>query len=168
MKKIVKLLICIYILQVLYGAARLKPDAIPRIFARLPNYLSAPKPEAMGSPGKHARRVEKMHEDKQVEWLKNDNINSFQDLSAALAIKLSTDYPEIQILHHDNHVVLFKFKNNDINSNPVISFCMRIFDDLLVRLWSNSVELQKVQLQWLLSHTGSRLCLWSQLCKVTL
>ena len=141
-------------------AARLKPDAILRMFAGLPNYLSAPKPEAMGSPGKRARRVEKMHEDKQVEWLKNDNINSFQDLRAALAIKLSTDYPEIQILQHDNHVVLFKFKNNDdINSNPVISFCMRIFDDLFVRLWSNSVELQKVQLQWLLSHTGSRLCL---------
>ena len=31
---------------------------------------------------------------------------------------------------------------------------MRMFDDLLVRLWINSVELQKVQFQWLLSHTG--------------
>ena len=45
MKKIFKLLICIFILQVLYRAARLKPDATPRIFAGLPNYLSAPKPE---------------------------------------------------------------------------------------------------------------------------
>ena len=110
-----------------------------------------------------------MRQDKHGKWLKSDNINSFQDLRVVLAIKLSTDYPEIQIQQHDNHVVPFKFKNNDdINSNPVISFCMRIFDDLLVRLWINSVELQKVQLQWLLSHTGSRLCLWSQLCKVTL
>ena len=105
----------------LYRAARLKPDAIPRIFAGLPNYISAPKPEAIGSPGKRARHVEKMHEDKQVEWLKNDIINSFQDPRAALAIKLSTDYSEIPIQKHDNHVVLFKFKNNDdINSNPVI------------------------------------------------
>ena len=148
----------------LYRAARLKPDAIPRIFVGLPNYLSTPKPEARGSPEKRARRVEKMHQDKQVEWLKSDNINSFQDLRAALANKLSTDYPEIQIQQHNNHVVLFKFKNNDdINSNPVISFCMRIFDDLLVRLWINSVELQKAQFQWLLSHTEGRLCLWSQL-----
>ena len=153
----------------LYRAARLKSDAIPRIFAGLPNYLSAPKPEARGSPGKRARRVEKMHQDKHVERLKSDNINSFQDLRAALTNKLSTDYPEIQIQQHENHVVPFKFKNNDdINSNHVISFCMRMFDDLLVRLWINSVELQKVQFQWLLSHTGSRLCLWSQLCKVTL
>ena len=115
-------------------AARLKPDAIPRIFAGLPNYLSAPKPEARGSPGKCARRVEKVHQDKHVEWLKSDNINFFQKLRAVLAIKLS-NYPEIQIQQHDNHVVLFKFKNNDdINSNPVILFCMRIFVDLLVRL----------------------------------
>ena len=79
-----------------------------------------------------------MHQDKQVEWLKSDSINSFQDLRAVLANKLSTDYPEIQIQQHDNHVVLFKFKNNDdTNSNPVITFCMRIFDDLLVRLWIN-------------------------------
>ena len=128
------MLICIYILH--FTAARLKPDAIPRIFAGLPNYLSAPKPEAIrGSPGKRARRVEKVHQDKHVEWLKSDNINFFQKLRAVLAIKLSTDYPEIQIQQHDNHVVLFKFKNNDdINSNPVISFCMRIFVDLLVRL----------------------------------
>ena len=42
-------------------------------------------------------RVEKMHQDKHVEWLKSDNINSFQDLRAVLAIKLSNDYPEIQI-----------------------------------------------------------------------
>ena len=55
-KKKFKLLICIYILQVLYRAARLKPDALPRIFAGLPNDLSAPKPEARGSPGKRARR----------------------------------------------------------------------------------------------------------------
>ena len=84
-----------------------------------------------------------------------------------MANKLSPDYPEITIQQHVNHVVLFKFKNNDdINSNPVISCCMRIFDDLLVRLWINSVELQKAQFQWLLSHTGGRLCLWSQLWKL--
>ena len=85
----------------LYRAARLKPDAIPGIFAGLPNYLSVPKPEARGSPGKRARRVEKMHQDKHVEWLKSDNIDSFQDLGAVLAIKISTDYPEIQIQQHD-------------------------------------------------------------------
>ena len=113
MKKIFKLLICIFILQVLYRAARLKPDATPRIFAGLPNYLSAPKPEVRGSPGKRARRVEKMHQDKHVQWLKSVNINSFQDLRAVLDIKLNTDYPEIQIQQHDNYVVLFKFKNND-------------------------------------------------------
>ena len=40
-----------------YRAGRLKPDAIPRIFAGLPNYLSAPpKPETRGSLGKRARR----------------------------------------------------------------------------------------------------------------
>ena len=149
-----------YLLQVLYRAARLKPDAIPRIFAGLPNYLSTPKPEA--SSWEACSSCRKNDQDKQVEWLKSDNINSFKDLSSALGIKLSTDYSEIQIQQHDNHVVLFKFKNNDdINSNPVISFCMRIFDDLLVRLWINSVELQKAQFQWLLSHTGGRLCLWS-------
>ena len=63
-----------YLLQVLYRSARLKPNATPRICAGLPIYLSTPKPEARGSPGKRARRVEKMHQDKQVELLKSDNI----------------------------------------------------------------------------------------------
>ena len=65
-------------------AARLKPDDIPSIFAGLPNYLSTPKPEARGSPGKRAHRVEKVHQDKHVEWLKSDNINFFSKAESSL------------------------------------------------------------------------------------
>ena len=126
-------------LQLLCRTPRLKPDAIPKLFPGSPNFLSRSTPDS-------------------------DKITSYSQLLISIRGNLKPKYSDVLIQIHDSHVMLYKFKEvKDVNFNPVVSFCLRIFEDMSVRLWINGSEVRVQELQWLLSHTRKRLALWSQL-----
>ena len=143
---------------------RLKQFAIPRIFPGLSDYLSTPKTATRSSPGKRRRRADDVHNQKQNEWLENDQIGSYDGIVSTLTLKLRQVYPEIHVQHRETHSVLFKFKDNDdIDCNPTVCFCLRIFKDMHIRLWIEGVEVKSSEYKWLFSHTKHCLALWSQL-----
>ena len=86
---------------------------------------------------------------------------------AGINFRLKTNYPDIHVHHHDTHTVLFQFKNSDdVECNPIVCFCLRIFKDMSIRLWNNGVEVHSKYFKSLLSNTKSVLGLWSQFCEV--
>ena len=86
---------------------------------------------------------------------------------AGINFRLKTNYPDIHVHHYDTHTVLFQFKNSDdVECNPIVCFCLRIFKDMSIRLWNNGVEVHSKYFKSLLSNTKSVLGLWSQFCEV--
>ena len=122
---------------------------------------------ARGSPGKRYRKANEILNKRQIDWLNEDCIKSYDGMVAGINFRLKTNYPDIHVHHHDTHTVLFQFKNSDdVECNPIVCFCLRIFKDMSIRLWNNGVEVHSKYFKSLLSNTKSVLGLWSQFCEV--
>ena len=111
-----------------------KQNAVPQIFPGLPPYISTPKPDKRSSPGKRRRLVNDLHDQQQAEWLDGDSIKSYNDLNAEIRERV-TEFPGIQVQNQESPIVLFKFHNDGgIDCNPVVCFCLRIFQEYAYQL----------------------------------
>ena len=131
--------------------------------SRITSISVTTKPDKRSSPGKRRQLI---NDQQQAEWLDDNSIKSYNDLAADRRERV-TEFPGILVQKHKSHIVLFIFHNDGgIDCNPVVCFCLRIFKNMHVSLWTNRLEILSQELQWVLSHTNGTLILWSQLMEL--
>ncbi len=142
----------------------LRPNAVPRIFAGVPTYLSKPAPEARPSPSKRRRVVNERHDTQQEEWLDADRIESYEHMTRSIEHHLRNTFPHIHVLPCEDNILLYNLDGKDHTDCCVsIPMTIRILPDMTVRIFIKDQKLPSSELKWALSHTKGIVLYWSQL-----
>ncbi|GBO21960.1 hypothetical protein AVEN_26363-1 [Araneus ventricosus] len=121
---------------------KLANDAYPSIFPNQPSYLSNEPSTSRKSPSERKLRDEQKFQ----EQCTNDTINSFEIFQQTYAKKLGDGWLNIKTDH-----LIFCYKL-DINQCLSIVFSMKIYKDLTVEIWHDSVLLKTKSYHFILGE----------------
>jgi len=141
----------------------LRKDAVPCIFPNLPSYLSMSTDSVhRSSPSKCRKKVKETNRNLQEKWVKQDKICSFDELANGLKEHLSTFKYSAIYQSCDNELLLYKINTPSNGESPFLSFSVRIFKSLELKVWLNEIRLSPIDLSWL-QLQDNKLLHWSQL-----
>ncbi|GBL93998.1 hypothetical protein AVEN_76715-1 [Araneus ventricosus] len=125
---------------------KLTNDAYPSIFPNQPSYLSHEPSTSRKSPSERITALKMRDEQNFAEWCTNDTVNSFEIFQETYAKKLGDGWLNIRA---DNFVLCYRL---DINQCPSIVVSMKIYKDLTVEVWHDSVLLKTKSYHFILGE----------------
>ncbi|GBM88223.1 hypothetical protein AVEN_206343-1 [Araneus ventricosus] len=125
---------------------KLTNDAYPSIFPNQPSYLSHEPCTSKKSPSERITALKLRDEQNFAEWCTNDTVNSFEIFQETYAKKLGDGWLNIRT---DNFVLCYRL---DINQCPSIVVSMKIYKDLTVEIWHDSVLLKTKSYHFILGE----------------
>lgn len=94
-----------------------------------------------------------------------DKIDSYEQFSRDVKGHLQSSFPSIFVHLSKDHVLLYKLKHSeDASRSLAVSLTIRVYKNMSLSVWISNTKL--VSLDWILSHTQSRLLFWSQLYNI--
>ncbi|GBM96249.1 hypothetical protein AVEN_126711-1, partial [Araneus ventricosus] len=125
---------------------KLTNDAYPSIFPNQPSYLSHEPSTSRKSPSERITALKLRDEQNFAEWCTNDTVNSFEIFQETYSKKLGDGWLNIRT---DNFVLCYRL---DINQCPSIVVSMKIYKDLTVEIWHDSVLLKTKSYHFILGE----------------
>ncbi|GBM38946.1 hypothetical protein AVEN_137687-1 [Araneus ventricosus] len=111
-------------------------DAYPSIFPNQFSHLSHEPSTGRNSPYERITALKLRYDQKFAEWSTNDTVNSFEIFQETYAKKLGDGWLNIRT---DNFVLCYRL---DINQCPSIVVSIKIYKDLTIEIWHDSVLLK--------------------------
>ncbi|GBN92749.1 hypothetical protein AVEN_151795-1 [Araneus ventricosus] len=125
---------------------KLTNDAYPSIFPNQPSYLPHEPSTSRKSPSERITALKLRDEQNFAEWCTNDTVNSFEIFQETYAKKLGDGWLNIRT---DNFVLCYRL---DISQCPSIVVSMKIYKDLTVEIWHDSVLLKTKSYHFILGE----------------
>ena len=142
----------------------LRPNAVPSLFDGLSSYLSNPSSGSRSSPSKRRRLVMERHDHDHKEWLDADLIGSYDALSRSASDHLEDSFPLLLIKPCSDNIRMYGMQHNeDKYSAVIVTFLLRVIDDMTVYVFINGDKLPDKEFSWALTHSNGKQKYWSQL-----
>ena len=143
---------------------QLDPSAAPSIFHGAPSYLSTLRTPIRTSPSKPKRLAQEHEECLQENWLENQKINGYQQLTTNIEMRIRTEFPAVDLVvrQYDSHILVYILSDaENINRLPTIRLGLRILEDMYIMLFINGILIHTSQIAWAIGHTNNVLTLWT-------
>ena len=104
------------------------------------------------------------HDHDQKEWLDADLIGSYDALSRSASDHLADSFPLLLIKPCSDNILMYGMQHiEDKYSAVIVTFVLRVIDDMTVYVFINRDKLPDSEFSWALSHSNGKLKYWSQL-----
>ena len=104
------------------------------------------------------------HDHDQKEWLDADLIGSYDALSRSASDHLADSFPLLLIKPCSDNILMYGMEHiEDKYSAVIVTFVLRVIDDMTVYVFINGDKLPDSEFSWALYHSNGNLKYWSQL-----
>ena len=113
----------------------LLPNAVPRIFKGVPDYLSKPTAETRPSPSKRRNMVHERNKAEQDDWLESDLIGTYDHMISSIADHLTVNHPSMISKKCGDHILLYKLENIEDKYHSSSYSIFQGFEFSSISLW---------------------------------